>query len=614
MLKHFHAVIQCYAGAWRRKRIFLAVHLSLRLLALALVAPFLGALINLGVSLSNQSALTDQDIALFLISPVGFLVALGVMSVVLVAEIAGFSIMVSVLRFEQPSRWQTARIAVLNVMKHIQSLTLFSGMFILRVIAIAVPFTLVGLLVAMWYLSDFDINYYLAFRPPEFKLAVVLIAAIVLLMALVLLLRLSSWAIAPHLVLFEDVSPTKSFAESTRRMQGHRRRLQIELAIWFALRLALASAMTAIAGWMIAHIPVNNPENLTTALWLSMIVLSFWIVGGAVLSSMALGALALVLDGHFDGPRTEPPFVSERSGLRRRVALAGVALLAVTGIALWTGSQLIEAVQATDSVEIIAHRGAAGAKPENTLASVEEAIAQGADWVEIDVQETVDGKVVVMHDSDFMKVAQVDLKIWDATYEDLGDIDIGSWFDPAYADQRTPLLSDVLQMAKDRANVVIELKYYGYDVDLENRVIDEVEAAGMAHQVSIMSLSYPAILKFQSLRPRWRTGVLAASAVGNLAGLQGDFLAVRSAVANPALVNSVRSSGKDLYVWTVNDPLEMSKMISKGVDGIITDEPGLARQVLELRAELNTAERLMLWLTSELGLRLNARDYRDDSP
>ncbi len=613
-MKPMNTVIRSYAGAWHRKGIFLAVHLSFRLLALALVIPLIGGLINLGVSLSDQSALTDQDIALFLISPVGFLVALVVLSIVLVAEIAGFAIMAAVLRFEGPGHWQTVRIAVLSVLKRIRPLTVFTAMFVLRVLAIALPFALVGLLVAMWYLSDFDINYYLTFRPPEFKLAAGLIGSVVLLLALALLVKLSSWAIAPHLVLFDAVAPQASFAESTRRMVGHRRRLHLELAIWFAVRFALASVMAFVAGWLIAHVPVGDPDDLGSALALAVIVLTLWIVGGAILSSMALGALALILDGHFDSPRETPSFAAERSGLRRKVAYAGLALLFLTGLAVWTGGRMIEAVKGDDMVEIIAHRGAAGSRPENTLASVEEALNQGTDWVEIDVQETSDGRVVVIHDSDYMKIAQVDLKIWDATYEELGDIDIGSWFDPAFSDQRTPLLSDVLQMAKGRARVIIELKYYGHDEDLENRVIREVEAAGMQDQVAIMSLSYPAILKFRGLRPDWRTGVLAATSVGNLAGLQGDFLAVRSAIASPGLVNSVGSAGKDLYVWTVNDPLEISKMASKGVDGIITDEPGLARKVLEFRSGLNTAERLILWFTSELGLQLNSKVYRDDSP
>jgi glycerophosphoryl diester phosphodiesterase len=145
-------------------------------------------------------------------------------------------------------------------------------------------------------------------------------------------------------------------------------------------------------------------------------------------------------------------------------------------------------------------------------------------------------------------------------------------------------------------------------------VVQAVEAAGMASDVAIMSLNYQSVLKAQHLRPNWDTGVLAGSARGNLVGLQGDFLALQSEIASPGLINAARSAGKNVYVWTVNDPLEMSRMISKGVDGIITDEPAIAREVLNFRGELTTAGRMVLWFAAELGVQLNSKTYRDQQP
>ncbi|MCP4820121.1 MAG: glycerophosphodiester phosphodiesterase, partial [Shimia sp.] len=257
-------------------------------------------------------------------------------------------------------------------------------------------------------------------------------------------------------------------------------------------------------------------------------------------------------------------------------------------------------------VAVIAHRGAANAKPENTMAAVIEAVRVGSDWVEIDVQETADGEVVVMHDSDFMKQASNPLNIWDATMADLADIDIGSWFDPTYADERTPLLADVLRATKDKSGVVIELKYYGFDKQLEQRVVDIVEAEDMVDQVKIMSLKYAAVEKMRNLRPDWDIGLLASASLGQMWELDADFLAVNSATTSHRLVRESRAAGKEVYVWTVNDPLSMSAMISLGVDGLITDEPELARQVLSERRALNGTERLILGLAGQIGLDLEA--------
>jgi glycerophosphoryl diester phosphodiesterase len=93
------------------------------------------------------------------------------------------------------------------------------------------------------------------------------------------------------------------------------------------------------------------------------------------------------------------------------------------------------------------------------LAAFQRAIDEKADWIELDVQENADDIVVVAHDSDFMKVARNDIKIWDATTEDLRHIDIGSWFGPEFSDQRVPTLREALEVAKSKLGVVIELKY-----------------------------------------------------------------------------------------------------------------------------------------------------------
>ena len=85
------------------------------------------------------------------------------------------------------------------------------------------------------------------------------------------------------------------------------------------------------------------------------------------------------------------------------------------------------------------------------MAAVRDAIDAGADFVEIDVQETADGEIAVFHDSDFMKTAGSPLKLWDARRSDLETLDIGSWFDPAFADERTPTLEEVLVAARGQA-------------------------------------------------------------------------------------------------------------------------------------------------------------------
>ncbi|SDC69256.1 glycerophosphodiester phosphodiesterase [Ruegeria marina] len=612
-MSHLSNVVLAWRRSWSQRSLFVPLYAALRLLALALIAPALAGLINLAVALSDQSALTDQDIARFILSPLGFLASLAVLSVLLVAEVLSFSVMAASLRSPEADVWKTGSAAFTLVFGRLRALLTFAMLFILRVLLLIAPFAAVAGLIAWWTLTDYDINYYLTFHPPAFWVAVVLIGLVMLILAGALILRLSGWALALHLVLFEGARPRDVFAESARRMGARRTALKIELVIWVAIRIAIAAGIAAIANLAMALIPIPAEGGLRRALILIALVLGFWALAGLVLSAIGLGALAKVLDGFYGGTASvaQP---SGRVGVRGRLlgaaGVAGIALL----VGAWVSDGLLTQLTAEDDVTVIGHRGAAGARPENTMASVVKAIEDGADWVEIDVQETADGEIVVMHDSDFMKLAGVPTKIWDATMQDVEAIDIGSWFAPEYSDERAPTLRAVLEAARGKASVLIELKYYGHDVDLENRVIALVEELGMQDQVATMSLKYPAVQKMRALRPDWRTGVLAATAVGDLARLEGDFIAVSTASLRPALVRAVHAAGKDIYVWTVNEPLEMSRMISLGIDGLITDEPAMAREVLEVRATLNPAERVLLWLTQEMGWKADAKEYRDESP
>ncbi len=145
--------------------------------------------------------------------------------------------------------------------------------------------------------------------------------------------------------------------------------------------------------------------------------------------------------------------------------------------------------------------------------------------------------------------------------------------------------------------MLIELKYYGHDDRLEERVAELVEETGMADDVMIMSLKRTGIAKMRSLRPDWPMGILAARAIGDLSALDADFLAVNTGQVSGQLLRCAQAAGKPVYVWTVDDPRAMSRMISMGVDGLITNKPALARQVMEERAALSLPERMLLWLS-----------------
>ena len=148
-------------------------------------------------------------------------------------------------------------------------------------------------------------------------------------------------------------------------------------------------------------------------------------------------------------------------------------------------------------------------------------------------------------------------------------------------------------LCRDRG-ASISMKYYGHNDRLEEKVAEIVERFKIEEDIVLMSLDSKIASSMKTLRPDWQVGLLTAKAVGDLTKSPADFLAVHIGIATTPFVRRAHAAGKKVYVWTVNDKLNMSRMMSRGVDGIITDFPSLAKSVIEERAELSSAERLML--------------------
>jgi glycerophosphoryl diester phosphodiesterase len=612
-------VLHCFRRTWVLRRRFLGAHIALTLLAAAIISPTVAVFLRAAIGLSGEPALADQDIARFLVSPVGLVCLVAVVSVLITTGVLETSVMMSIDMADRRGTKLGFWAGLAFVLRRLSAILAFAGLLVVRIILIAAPFLLAAALTARHFLGGYDINYYLTARPPEFTYAVLLIGTLIAILAVILLNRLIAWSLALPGLLFSSYRPAGAFRESAKLTRGYRKRLLALLVIWALASTALGLIVLGTFGSAADRLlPLAGTDlGILSVLMLGVLVL--WYLATVVLTALTTGSFSILLSEQLEarGAPVAATFDAKesrmaRSGSAARTLTAALGIAALISAA--GGLALLADVRTVDTVEIIGHRGAAGARPENTIASVRRAIEDEADWIEIDVQETADGEVVVIHDSDFMKLAGVDLKVWDATMSELAGIDIGTWFSPDYAGERTPTLRAVLEEAKGKARVLIELKFYGHNERLEERVAGIVEAAGMTDSIAVMSLKYPMVQKMKALRPHWRVGLLATTAIGDLTRLEADFLAVNAGMATSGFIQRARKAGQDVFVWTVNDPLSMSRMISRGAAGLITDEPALARDVLSQRATLSTPERLLLHTADLFGLQMNTKIYRDVSP
>lgn len=231
---------------------------------------------------------------------------------------------------------------------------------------------------------------------------------------------------------------------------------------------------------------------------------------------------------------------------------------------------------------VMAHRGLSADAPENTLYAFSDAISVGADFIELDVQQTKDGVLVVMHDSNLKRTTGVNKDIWDVNYADIQDLDAGSWFDPAYANARIPTLEETLQFVDKRAKLNIEIKPTKHGSDtLEQDVANLITEYHYTDACYVTSFSYGSLKKVKEVNPDIRTGYLMSVAYGQFYSLQyADAFSLNKVFVTSQVVNAAHQQGKQIFAWTVNSVSEVRSLCNLHVDSIITDDPVMVQNVV----------------------------------
>ncbi len=226
-------------------------------------------------------------------------------------------------------------------------------------------------------------------------------------------------------------------------------------------------------------------------------------------------------------------------------------------------------------MEVIAHRGASGSCPENTLPAFRRAVELGAHMIELDVQLTRDRHPVVIHDATLARTTSGRGAVRRRTLAEIAALDAGSWFAPEFAGARVPTLAEVLTAILIPVNV--ELKAAGDD-GLEARVLEVVCAAGALGRVVFSSFDWASLERLRLARADAEIAVLwggrgPAKAIAEAAVIRARSVHLRNGRGVLDAVARVRAAGLSARVWTVNAPADFAALTRAGVAGVFTDYP-----------------------------------------
>jgi glycerophosphoryl diester phosphodiesterase len=241
---------------------------------------------------------------------------------------------------------------------------------------------------------------------------------------------------------------------------------------------------------------------------------------------------------------------------------------------------------------VIAHRGDSENRPENTLASFESALTVGADLIELDVQRTRDGHVVVLHDGTLERTTNGRGKVFEKTLAEVKAVSAGypERFESRYSSEKVPTLPEALEMLKGRTRVMIEIKKESVtaedsDDGIEALTVADVRRAGLAKDVVLISFERRALLRCRARAPEIRRGHLfyrvePDDVIAGAREIESDLVMPEKGMLSEPLRDRAREAGLKIATWVVDDPAELRDLARFDLYGVGSNCPGLLLDAL----------------------------------
>ncbi len=583
---------------------------------IVLLGPLSSALLGWQLFRGDQAVIANEDLLFWLLTPAGLIYVVLAGGLALTGGVVRYSGLFYIVTDDLEGHRATVARTALRLAPQLPALFRLCVAAVVAGAVLALPLAAGLGVVYLVFLGAHDINYYLSVQPQEWTHALWAAGTWSFLWVCGAAYVVGRSALALPAFLDGHRGVRVALRKAWRLAAGRTARLLKLLAFsalaWLAVRLAANATYLAVASaaveWIAGMSDSLQPIVIATALYLAG---SFAL--DATVGFLGFSYLATVLtkfyhedtELHAEAAPVRRlhrlPFKVAR-GIRRRLRPIPVllAVIVLVGGSLIGSRLLLERMPETRPVMVHAHRAGPPPAPENTLAALERAIAEGAEYSEIDVQRTRDGVLIVAHDADLMRVAGDPRRIATTDFADMAGLVQRPDDGTPPSERRIATLDDFMERARGRIRLNIELKYYGWDPELGSEVVRRIREMGMEDEVVLMSLSLDAVHQLRRLAPDIPLGYLSSVAVGDLVLLPVDFLAVAGPAASPRLIREARAREMEVLVWTINRADVMADMIERGAEGIITDDPALAVRVRDELAGMSPPARLLLRFRSLL--------------
>ncbi|WP_339804067.1 glycerophosphodiester phosphodiesterase family protein [uncultured Marinobacter sp.] len=585
------------ADHWRS---LLLYYLLFTTVALALLSPLFSALLTIPGKITGEAAISTAGIIEFAFSPGGLLwllltLTLTVFSFML--QQSGMTLIAAVPRYSGNRRQEirTLLAALRGTIRRIRAIFVLAVIQTTAHLLLALPFLAVLAISYELLLASYDVYYLRVEQPPVLWLfyGIALLAGVCMLACNSWLFM--RWLLAVPLLMTASAGVTQALTASAAQVKGHRRKITLPLVAGLVSLAALPALFTILYQAMGAPLLNQLPDQSALVVPVMVVYLAIYLLATLVIAFIAMAGFSMIvlaateqLPGRQRGATEQPPANAGPMAWGVEVLLL---ILVVSQASL-----IVHSFDPADSVTNTAHRGASLVAPENSLSAILQAIADGADYIEIDVRLTADKVPVLWHDSDMRRVFGLEGAISGVSLEEVMDRDAGSWFNAGFSGQRIVTLQEAIDAVRGKAGLYVDLKPDLHTPELTQKVIELLQHNDMIEH-SILAAAQPGILREAKwLEPDLETTLLAQFVVGPLDSTSFDNLGLRHNRVNAATIAEAHRKGYELHVWTVNSASAMARFMDMGVDNIITDRPDLLTGLIEQRTQRTPTERLLMTL------------------
>ena len=565
-----------------------------------IVLPVFSVISNYLIYSTGRTNISSGDFVPFLLSFQGvalLLIGLFVIVVIMGVDINAF-IIISALTEENRTNISLIEIVFIGI-KSIKYFFSPSGLLLGGFIAIVFP--LMGLGISITPFRNFEIPNFITSVIFNTPLYLGMYSFFLIVLTIISLMHIFSL----HYIIIEGRSIGKALFASRKLMKRHWKSF-IKDYIWTAIKLALLYFAVFTLSFVLLFLCGEYIESVAYKEFFEIFIILIMLEMITYFVFLTIPVLVSVVTKLFykynriDGIEVKSCFdkdvifayTKKRRIKKRRSVFSFVifAILINTALSFLLSKNFNEVFIRPIDIQIIAHRGGGDLGAENTVQGVREAIKKNVDWVEIDVQRTKDNKYIINHDVTFKRVAGVSKKSKDLTLEEIKKFKVKNLFEMSKPVQEVATLDEILNEAKGKIGVFVELKGETADTKMVDDVVKIIKEHSMIDETVLLSLDYRIIQYISDEYPEMKSGYLYYFTSGKPKNLKGDYLIMEEREATDKKIYEIHAAGKKAIVWTVNTPESINKFIYSDVDGVITDHVEDVKKAIKESKERNRYE------------------------